>query len=204
MISQRRIAARLLHAEGSVPDRSVEKVKSLLDALHGEVLEIGPGRGDLLTALPRGISYTALEPNTFLHEALTRTLHSSGRTGRIVGAPAEKMPFADNTFDAVVSIRTLCSMNDLAAALTEVRRVLKPGGKFILSEHVAAPAASWRRVLQQIVRPFWKQFVGCNLATDVEKAVRKAGFTSIHLEPWFLDGSRSIIAGPRLSGFAQK
>jgi ubiquinone/menaquinone biosynthesis C-methylase UbiE len=91
-------------------------------------------------------------------------------------ARAEELPFADASFDAVVSTLTFCSIGEPARALSEVHRVLKPGGTFRLVEHVRTR----NRLIagmQDALTPLWKQIAGnCHLNRDTLGAVEHAGF----------------------------
>jgi ubiquinone/menaquinone biosynthesis C-methylase UbiE len=90
-------------------------------------------------------------------------------------APAEALPFADATFDAVVATLVLCTVSKLDVAIAEVHRVLKPGGSFRLVEHVAADGFEARA--QRFVQPVYGFLAaGCHLTRDTESALRRAGF----------------------------
>lgn len=186
-------------------DSSVQRIMPLLERLGGEVLEIGPGAGNLAGALPAGITYTGLEPNVHLHEALAGVLQRSGVARcRVVAGSAEHLPFGSESFDAVISVRTLCSMKNVEHALQEIRRVLRPGGQFIFVEHVAARRASWRWWLQQVARPVHAWQYGCSPAVDIAGAIQQAGFARVQITNFQIGGRLNIVGRLRIFGVAEK
>src|SRR6185369_6375718 len=107
-------------------DGSINRILPVLETLHGSVLEIGPGSGNLLKYLPAGIRYACIEPNRYLHEEIrTEAARCGFAEITIAESAAEEIPFPAASFDAVVSVRSLCSM-DTAAVLQQIKRVLKP------------------------------------------------------------------------------
>lgn len=139
-----------------------DKRESMLAGLHGDVLEIGPGPGLNLPYYPAGVSeLTLAEPEDPMADRLERRLRQTGRTGRVVRAPAEDLPLADGSVDYVVATFVLCTVDDPERALTEVARVLRPGGTFVFMEHVRsrdAGLAAW----QDRMQPLWLRFAhGC-------------------------------------------
>ncbi len=92
-------------------------------------------------------------------------------------AGAESLPFDDATFDAVVSTLVLCTVDDIAATLAEIRRVLRPGGRLLFIEH-GGDAAGKRGVWQRRLDPVWtKVACGCHLNRDARSNLEQAGFT---------------------------
>jgi len=91
-------------------------------------------------------------------------------------------------------------VEDLGAALREIRRVLKPGGRFVFIEHVAAPAGSWRRRLQRWVRPVWRALGdGCHPDRETLQAIRAAGFARVEAEEFLAPVG---LVAPHIAGFA--
>lgn len=117
-------------------------------AAHGRVLEIGAGTGLNLPHYPDAIDELVLaEPSRPMAGRLETRQAKLGRTVQIVTAPAEALPFDDESFDTVVSTLVLCTVSDPEAALAEVRRVLRPSGRLLFCEHVRSDSprlARWQ------------------------------------------------------------
>lgn len=154
--------------------------RELLSTAGGRILEVGAGTGANLPYYRKGVHLVLSEPDS----AMLRRARLAGRPA--VLAVAEHLPVADAFFDSVVSTLVQCTVADPAAALAEVRRVLRPGGSFLLLEHVRSPDANTAR-LQARLTPWWKRLVrGCHLDRDTAAALVAAGFRieSIrHFEP---------------------
>ena len=151
----------------------------LLAGLEGEVLEVGAGTGANLRHYPEAVTRLVLaEPERHMHERLLAKVRAGAREVELSPAPADDLPFPDGAFDAVVCTLVLCSVPDPTAALREIRRVLRPGGKLVFMEHVAAEDGTRRRVWQGRVEPLWRSIAGnCHLTRHTEETIRHAGFT---------------------------
>jgi ubiquinone/menaquinone biosynthesis C-methylase UbiE len=145
--------------EAGLADRRHE----LLAQANGRVLEIGAGTGLNLEHYPQSIEEVVFaEPEEPMARRLSRKLSESGRSAQVVTAPAENLPFEDNTFDTVVSTLVLCTVNDPQRSLSEVARVLRPGGQFLFLEHIRAEDPKLARWQDRLVRP-WRAFGhGCH------------------------------------------
>ena len=147
-----------------------------MSAARGRTLEIGVGTGLNLPHYRAAQSIAAIDPDgASLDRARSRR---DGRSGSVslYQARAEELPFADESFDAVVGTLTFCSIGDPEHALREVRRVLKPGGTFRLVEHVRVKQR-WIARLQDALTPLWKQVAGnCHLNRDTAQLIERAGF----------------------------
>lgn len=137
------------------------------------IVELGPGTGANFPYFPKDVRWIGVEPNPHL----SRPLLASGYQ---VHDSIAQIPSA--SADTVVCTLVLCSVEDVAATLTEVQRVLKPGGKFLFLEHVAAPEGSPRRRTQQRVRSIWRWFGdGCDVCRATPDHLARAGFCSLDL-----------------------
>ncbi|MBM1172255.1 class I SAM-dependent methyltransferase [Microvirga arabica] len=163
----------------------------------GVVLEIGIGPGlNLPLYDPHRVTRViGVDPGSdFLKLGRERRGHSPVPL-EVIPAPAEALPLADNSIDTAVITYTLCSVDDPAQALREVRRVLKPNGRVLFLEHGLssdAGVATW----QHRLNPIWRRLaVGCNLTRPVQKLLDEAGFMIRSIEHYYLDGA------PRPVGF---
>ncbi len=179
-----------------------DRKRALFADLAGTVLEIGPGTGANLPAFPRGIHWIGIEPNPFMQRHLRERASRLGLGVELHAGTAERLPVPDASVDAVVSTLVLCSVADPEAALGEIRRVLKPGGRFIFIEHVAAPRGSRLRRVQQAIRPVWRFAVdGCHPDRETWAAIEGAGFASVHLAHFH---APIAVVGPHIAGVATK
>jgi len=144
----------------------------LVDDARGRVLEVGCGTGRGLSEYGQDVVLFALDPN---FESLHRANRRRG-DARLVCASAEAIPFADDSFDCVVSSLVFCSVPDADRGLMELKRVLRPGGRLLMLEHVQARSSFWARLLNAI-QPAWTKLTGgCHPNRDTVAAVERAGF----------------------------
>lgn len=145
----------------------------------GAVLELGCGGGINMEFYDpaRVTSFTGLDPSPELLAMSRAAAQEHGIDADIQGGVGEAMPFESGRFDTVVTTFTLCSVADPAAVLSEIRRVLKPGGNALFLEHGAAPdagVAKWQRRIE----PVWKRIGGnCHLTRPISAAYTNAGFS---------------------------
>jgi len=177
----KRLHAWLLARLGSRYERLVAtRKRELLAGLAGSILEIGPGAGPNLSYYPKDCHWIGVEPNPFMHPYLRQAAERAGLKIEVRSGLAEKLPAEDQSMDAVVSTLTLCSVSDPAIVLREIRRVLKPGGRFVFLEHVAAPEGTRLRTVQRWLRPFWKRMAdGCHPDRETGAAIEQAGFARV-------------------------
>lgn len=136
--------------------------RELLADAHGAVLEIGAGTGRNLPHYPAGLEQLVLaEPGARMADRIDLDRAPGGVAARLERAPAEELPFADESFDTVVSTLVLCTVGEPDRAVAEVERVLRPGGRLLFLEHVRADPG-WRRTLQRRSVRAWAAFAdGC-------------------------------------------
>lgn len=172
--------------------------------LRGKVLEIGPGTGPNLSYYPRDIQWIGVEPNPYMHFYLRKEADRLGfQTIDLRLATAEHLEVEDNSVDAVVSTLVLCSVANLSVVLQEVNRVLKPGGRFLFLEHVAAPQDSRLRRLQNWLEPLWKVLGdGCHPNRETWVALEQAGFERVDYEHF--RANLPAIVSPQIVGVATK
>lgn len=152
-----------------------ERRARLVSGVRGEVLEIGGGTGANLPHYRDADRVVVAEPDHFMRRKLRPKLSQARVPVEVSEAGAEELPFADDSFDAVVSTLVLCTVPDQGSALAEVRRVLRPEGVLLFMEHVRSPgrAARW----QDRIEPLWtKLFAGCHPNRDTVAAIEAAGF----------------------------
>jgi SAM-dependent methyltransferase len=179
-----------------------ERKRGLLAGLHGVVLEIGPGTGANLPYLAPGVRWLGVEPNPFMLGYLHRKAASLRLTAATCVGTAEHLPIADRSVDAVVGTLVLCSVADPARALAEVRRVLRPGGRFVFIEHVAAPAGTLLRRAQECARPLWSVLAdGCTPDRETWAAIERAGFATVAYER-FAVRVPLVLVTPHIAGQA--
>jgi len=146
---------------------------------RGDVFELGCGGGinqefynaDAIT------SYAGIDPHEGLLDAARDAAEAKGWPADLRAGVGENIPFPDSFFDTVVCTFTLCSVQDPALVLSEIRRILRPQGRALFLEHGRAPdvgVARW----QDRIEPVWKRMAGgCHLTRPISDAVSKAGFT---------------------------
>jgi SAM-dependent methyltransferase len=136
--------------------------RNLLAEARGAVLEIGAGTGLNLPHYPTGLDQLILaEPGERIGGHIDLDRGPAGVPKRLERAPAEELPFADASFDTVVSTLVLCTVTDPERAVAEVARVLRPGGRLLFLEHVRAEPG-WRQAMQRRSAGPWASFAdGC-------------------------------------------
>jgi SAM-dependent methyltransferase len=193
----------MAHGNASYEAEVADRKRNLFTDLHGIVVEIGPGSGPNLSYYPADLRWIGIEPNPFMHSYLQREAERLGLNIEIRTATAEHLDFDDNSVDAVVSTLVLCSVQDLTGTLQEIRRVLKPGGRFFFLEHVAAPDNLRLQKTQQWIRPLWRALAdGCNPDRQTWKAIELAGFAQVEYQHF--RANLPAIVSPQIIGMAVK
>ncbi len=157
--------------------------------LTGDVVEIGFGSGLNLPHLPEGvIRLRAVDPMERGKHLAAKRIAATAVPIEFIGVDGQQLPLADHSVDAVLATWTLCSIPDAVAAVREVRRVLKPGGKFHFVEHGRAPdekVRKWQNRLNGIQN---RVACGCNLNRDIPALITSGGLTIDRLDTFYAKG----------------
>jgi SAM-dependent methyltransferase len=168
------------------------------------VVEIGSGSGANMRYLKPGTRLIAVEPNPSAHPVLHQKAARYQLALEIRGLSAEHLDLEDACTDLVLGTLVLCTVHDPVKVLVEVRRILRPGGRFVFLEHVAARDSPWIAAVQHAVHRPWKwAFDGCHTNRDTEALLLEAGFARVELERFNLY-SPALPIIPQLSGTAWK
>jgi len=160
-----------------------DRRRELLEPARGRVLEIGGGTGANLPFYGAGVDELVItEPEEPMARRLERKLQGSSLPARIVGAPAENLPFEDASFDFVVSTLVLCTVKDPARALEEAHRVLKPGGQLLFLEHVRSDDAKLARWQDRLNGLQTRVGHGCNCNRATLETIMSHGFSVTNVE----------------------
>ncbi|MGI8493390.1 MAG: class I SAM-dependent methyltransferase [Acidimicrobiales bacterium] len=185
--------------------RTTRQVRARVCAgLRGSVVELGFGTG--LNALhypPAVIKVVAIEPSTTCMRLAASRVAGSATPVELGGLDGQQLDLPSENFDAVLSTWTLCSIPDLAAALGEAQRVLRPGGRLHFVEHGHAPDASVAR-WQCRIEPVHKRLAGgCHLTRRIPDQIESAGFTIDHLDTYYFQDEPKVF-GYTFEGTATK
>lgn len=183
--------------------------EKLYKEVDGDVLEIGPGTGVNFKFLEgKKISWTGIEPNPAMHDYLLKAAQESNINANLKDCVTENICIPTNSMDFVISSEVLCSVNNVQKSLQEIKRVLKPGGKFLFLEHVVDKKNVIRRTVQKAVpyTPWACYSDGCHPARDLGKEMEKAGFSEVDFEEYMQEGQGIIlnINRPHIVGYAKK
>ena len=153
-----------------------ERRSRLVSGLRGRVLDVGAGTGANLAHFRAASAVVAAEPDPAMRARLAGKLGGASVPVEVSAAAAESLPFPAGSFDAVVCTLVLCTIADPERALAEARRVLTPGGRLVVLEHVRGTGALAR--WQDRVCPIWTRVAaGCHPNRDTRSAIEQAGFT---------------------------
>ncbi|WP_254531157.1 class I SAM-dependent methyltransferase [Natrinema gelatinilyticum] len=154
--------------------------------LSGRVLDLGAGNGAMFpyvaTSADADIEYHAVEPDPHMRRRAARKAKQTDLSVDLRGARGESLPYADDSFDVVISGLVFCTIDDPDAALDEVTRVLQPGGELRFLEHVRNDG--WRAWAQDRINPIWtRAAAGCQLNREtVERFVGHDEFDVLEIE----------------------
>jgi ubiquinone/menaquinone biosynthesis C-methylase UbiE len=178
--------------------------RELLAEAKGRVVEIGAGTGANLSLYPDAVTeLVAVEPDPHMAKRLREKLPDSARAATVVEAPAERMPFDDASFDTAVATLVLCTVPDPAAAIAEVTRVLKPGGRLLFVEHVRAQDPSLARWQDRLEKPWRFLGDGCHCNRDTVATISASSLTVADIDRGELPKAPPIVR-PLVRGSATR
>jgi ubiquinone/menaquinone biosynthesis C-methylase UbiE len=180
--------------------------RELLAGVRGRVVEVGAGNGINFEHYPATVTQLiAVEPEPYLRQAAERTARSVELEIAVMSGVADALPVEDQSVDAVVVAGVLCSVPDQAGALSEFRRVLRPGGELRFYEHVRSRRASFAR-FQDLVAPVWGRLMGgCQPNRRTFTEIERAGYRIEHCRGFgFPANARAYPVAPRILGIARR
>jgi ubiquinone/menaquinone biosynthesis C-methylase UbiE len=200
-----RVFDRLSRGEDDAGQR--EHRLRALEGLSGRVVELGAGNGLNFEHYPATVTeVVAVEPESYLRARACETAARVPVNVTVVGGVADALPLQDEACDAAVASLVLCTVPDQAAALRELRRVVKPGGELRFYEHVLSERAGFARFQRAADATLWPVFAGgCHAARDTLAAIRNAGFEVERCDRF--DFRPSILvapATPKILGVARR
>lgn len=172
---------------------AIEKQRSkVVPSAYGKVLEIGMGSGLNLKHYDASKvdMIWGLEPSEGMRRKAQTNLQQSDIEVEWLDLPSETIPLEDNSADTVVLTYTLCTIGDTDKALAEMRRVLKPDGQLVFSEHGESPDENVKK-WQRRINPVWKKMAGgCNLNRRIPELISAAGFELHDLQQHYVKGPK--------------
>lgn len=184
--------------------REFERLRArTVEGLEGEVLEIGFGSGRNVPHYPSAVRQVrAVEPSSVGRRLAAKRVAASPVPVEYVGLDGEQLPLDDASVDHALTTWTLCTIPDVAAALAEIRRVLRPGGRFHFVEHGLSPdpkVARWQHRLTPLER---KIAAGCHLDRPIDTLVAGSGLQVTALDTFHVKGPKTL--GHMFQGVATK
>jgi ubiquinone/menaquinone biosynthesis C-methylase UbiE len=168
--------------------RVAEQRRQLLAAAAGDGLEIGFGTGLNLPHYPQSVrKITAVDSNVGMHRLAQRRIKQTQIEVDSRVLSGERLTFEDNTFDFAVSTFTLCSIANVVPALSEVRRVLKPGGRFLFLEHGLSPEPNVQKWQHRLNWLQMRLADGCQLDRNIQELVAAHPFSSVEADEFYLE-----------------
>jgi ubiquinone/menaquinone biosynthesis C-methylase UbiE len=173
--------------------------RRVCEGLHGRVVEIGFGSGHNIPYYPAAVtSVAAVEPADLGWKLAADRLAKTNITIERTGLDGESLPLPDDSCDTALSTWTLCTIPDVAQALREVRRVLKPGGTFHFVEHGLAPDAKVQRQQHRFDPLQQRLFGGCHLSRPIVDLITAAGFTITEVEEFYEEKAPKALGAETL------
>ena len=173
--------------------------RRVCEGLAGNVVEIGFGSGLNIPFFPAAVTQVAaVEPADLGWKLAGPRLKASSVPVQRSGLDGQSLPLADDSYDAALSTWTLCTIPDAAAALREVRRVLKPGGTLHFLEHGLAPDERVRRWQRRLDPLEQRIFGGCHFTRPIVELLTAAGFTITELDVFYEKGAPKFAGADSL------
>lgn len=178
--------------------------RAIFGGLPLRVVEVGPGPGANLRYYTPGTAVIAVEPNPLMHPALRANAARHRLELEIRGVGGERMDIATASVSAVVGTLVLCTVENPRRVVSEIYRILKPGGRYLFLEHVAAPPGSGLRRLQGVLQAPWEWlFEGCHLNRETHRLLGEAGFRRLEMDCFMLSSGLMPFT-PHIFGMAVK
>jgi SAM-dependent methyltransferase len=201
-----KFAQSYLRISAKAEERGVrEHRRALLDGLAGVVCEVGAGQGLNFAHYPSTVTRVlAVEPEPTLRRHALDAATRAPVPVEVFDGSADALPLDDATCDAVVTSLVLCTVPDLATALAEVRRVLRPGGELRFYEHVRS-AHRLVAVGEDLVTPIWSRFAGgCHPNRDSVAAITAAWFDVTKVDRFGFSPQRGVPPTAHVLGYATR
>ena len=197
-VYEKQILPRILNV--ACGTKTVEPLRRrVCEGLAGNVVEIGFGSGLNLPFFPAAVTQVAaVEPADLSWKLAGPRLKASSVPVQRSGLDGQSQPLADGSYDAALSTWTLCTIPDVAAALREVRRVLKPGGTLHFLEHGLAPDERVRRWQRRLDPLEQRIFGGCHFTRPIADLLTAAGFTITDLDAFYEKGAPKFAGADSL------
>ncbi len=171
-----------------------EMRSELLAGARGRTIELGAGTGVNLDLYPEAVADLVLiEPDPHMAKRLRERLSRSPRPGTIAESPAEHLPFESDSFDTAVATLVLCTVPDPAAAIAELERVLKPGGRLLFIEHVRSQEPGLARWQDRLEKPWRFLGDGCHCNRDTVATLEGSRFDLAEVERGRLPKALPIV-----------
>ncbi|HEX2234441.1 MAG TPA: class I SAM-dependent methyltransferase [Thermoleophilaceae bacterium] len=180
-----------------------EQRARFLSEARGRCLEIGSGTGLNLDRWPEVDELVLSEPDPHMAARLRRKVAAGGRRAEVVEAPAEDLPFPDGSFDTVAVTYVLCTVPDVPAALREIDRVLRPGGRLLFLEHVRSPDPGLARWQDRLHGPWYLFGNGCHCNRDTLAAIGESPLELERAERGEVPGAVPLVK-PMVTGSARR